>query len=274
MAISVGDGRRVLIVGAGPVGLALAIELGWRGVPVTVVDQGDGTVVFPAGEAIFSRTMEHLRRWGCADKARAESLPPPDYPHRIVFATSITGELLTEFDYGVTNASPSNYGAFTPEGPGFISKSSFLPLLESTARAQPSVEIRYRSRLETFVQHADHVTAVVRDLASGESENLSAAYLVACDGGRSTVRRELGIEFVGVFAQGQNYAVHFRAPELIDLLEKHLGGRAAQIQTLLGSQALRHGGQRFRRVAFVGLPRRHQYRRPRGVGARSRRVSD
>ncbi|MFM9458386.1 FAD-dependent monooxygenase [Streptomyces europaeiscabiei] len=54
--------RHVRVVGAGPVGLALATELGWRGVPVTVIDQGDGHGPFPAGEAIFSRTMEHLRR--------------------------------------------------------------------------------------------------------------------------------------------------------------------------------------------------------------------
>src|SRR5262249_49183261 len=109
--------RRVLIVGAGPVGLSLAIELGWRGIPVTVSDQGDGSVPFPAGEAIFSRTMEHLRRWGCADQARREPAPPADYPHRFVFATAVTGHVLAEFDYGVTNRSPGEYGPLTPEGP-------------------------------------------------------------------------------------------------------------------------------------------------------------
>lgn len=226
-----GSGR-VLIVGAGPVGLSLAIELGWRGVPVTVIDQGDGSVPFPAGEAIFSRTMEHLRRWGCAEQARTESAPPADYPHRIVFATAVTGRVLAEFDYGVTNRSPGEYGLLTPEGPAFLSKFSFLPLLERTARAQAAVQIRFGTRLESFEQDPDGVRAVVRDVDSGASETLAGAYLAACDGGRSGVRRALGIEFEGVFAQGQNFAVHFRAPQLLDLLRERLGGPVVQIQTL------------------------------------------
>lgn len=228
--------QRILVVGAGPVGLSLAIELGWRGVPVTVVDQGDGTVPFPAGEAIFARTMEHLRRWGCAEQARAESDPPADYPHRIVFTTAVTRHVLAEFDYGVTNRSPGEYGEVTPEGPAFLSKFSFLPLLEGTARALPQVEIRHGTRLEAFEQFSRGTLAVVRDVTTGEAKTLSGAYLVGCDGGRSTVRRALGIELEGSFAQGQNYAVHFRAPDLRRLLEERSGAPAAQIQTLSSSR--------------------------------------
>ncbi len=222
----------VIVVGAGPVGLALAAELGWRGAPVTVIDKGDGSVPFPAGEAIFSRTMEHLRRWGVAGRARTESEPPIDYPHRFVFATSVTGHVLTSFDYGVTNRSPGEYGPLTPEGPAFLSKFSFLPLLERTALSMPGVRLRYGMRLESFTQDDAGVRVLVRDVATGAEERLDAAYLVACDGGRSDVRRMLGIACEGVFAQGRNYAVHFRAPELLGLVEKHTGGPAAQIQTL------------------------------------------
>ncbi len=224
--------RRVLVVGAGPVGLALATELGWRGVPVTVIDQGDGHVPFPAGEAIFSRTMEHLRRWGCAEEARTESAPAPDYPHRTVFATSATGPVLTEFDYGVTNRSAGVYNPLTPEGPAFLSKFSFVPLLARTAGELPGVEIRYGTRLETVEQDSEGVLAVVRDVASDATETLAGTYLVACDGGRSSIRRALGIEFEGMFAQGHNFAVHFRAPQLLDLLREKLGGPAVQIHIL------------------------------------------
>jgi len=78
----------------------------------------------------------------------------------------------------------------------------------------------------------DGVTVLVEDLESGSIRALRTAYLVGCDGGRSWVRKRLGIEFVGDFAQGRNFAVHFRAPALMELLREHADGVAAQIQTL------------------------------------------
>lgn len=226
----------VLVVGAGPVGLALAIELGSRGIPVEVIDAGDGQVPFPAGEAIFARTMEHLRRWEMAQEARARACPPPAYPHRIVFATSVTGHRLTEFDFGITNVDAGEYAQYTPEGPAFLSKFYFLPLLSQGARRWPCVNIAYRQRLVTFEQDELGVTALIEDVRTGQRVKRRAAYLVGCDGASSSVRKQLGIELAGNFAQGQNYAVHFRAPGLKALMENHLGGVAAQVQTLSSPQ--------------------------------------
>lgn len=223
---------RVIVVGGGPVGLCTAIELGWRNVPVLLVDETDGSVVFPAGEAIFSRSMEHLRRWGHAAEARRECLPGPDHPHRILFMTQVVGHVLAEFDYGVTNSSPGEYADVTPEGPAFISKFSLLPLLQRIAAGLPTVEIAHGNRLEDFAQDAEGVTARVRDVVTGVERIEAGAYLVSCEGGRSGIRRALGIELVGDFAQGHNFAVHFRAPRLRELLVERTGGRAAQIQTL------------------------------------------
>jgi 2-polyprenyl-6-methoxyphenol hydroxylase-like FAD-dependent oxidoreductase len=226
----------VIVVGGGPVGLCAAIELGWRNVPVLLVDETDGSVVFPAGEAIFSRSMEHLRRWGHSAEARRECLPGPDYPHRILFMTRVAGHVLAEFDYGVTNAGPGEYADVTPEGPAFISKFSLLPLLQRIAAELPSLEIAYRNRLEGFTQDADGVTARVRDVGTGAERTEAAAYLVSCEGGRSGIRRALGIELEGDFAQGRNFAVHFRAPRLRELLIERTGRGAAQIQTLASAK--------------------------------------
>ena len=81
----------VLIVGAGPVGLALAIELGSRGVRCVVVEQHDRVGVAPRAKTTNVRTREHLRRWGIADKLAAASPLGVDYPANVVFATRLNG---------------------------------------------------------------------------------------------------------------------------------------------------------------------------------------
>ncbi len=120
----------------------------------------------------------------------------------------------------------------TPEGPAFLSKFSFLPLLQRAAAAQPSVQVTYGQTVVGMEHDDDGVAVLVEDLESGSIRALRTAYLVGCDGGRSWVRKRLGIEFVGDFAQGRNFAVHFRAPALMELLREHADGVAAQIQTL------------------------------------------
>ena len=91
----------VLIAGGGPVGIALAIELGWRGIPCLVVEQSDGTVEFPTTNLANTRTCEHLRRWGIADRMRFESGYPTDYPRNYVFVTRMDGYEIARFDHPV-----------------------------------------------------------------------------------------------------------------------------------------------------------------------------
>src|ERR671930_1530520 len=85
---------QVLIVGAGPVGLTLAIDLAWRGVDVTVVEtRKAGEAPEPKCNHVAARTMEIFRRLGLADKVRQAGLPA-DYPHDISYRTTFTGEEL------------------------------------------------------------------------------------------------------------------------------------------------------------------------------------
>lgn len=218
----------VLIVGAGPVGLVLAADLGWRGVRCLQIDQSDGTMLFPASEAIFVRTMEHLRRLGVAEAVRAAPFPA-DYPRNIVFATRVAGRLITRFERDSNGSAFAKAGRFSPEAAMWCPKMWFDPILEQYARRQPSVEVRRGWRLESFRQDPDGIIASVVPSDDAPPIEVHAKYLLACDGGRSTVRRQLGIEFDGRFAEGHNYSIYFRSQEL---LERQPHGRASQFLTL------------------------------------------
>lgn len=218
----------VLIVGAGPVGLALACELGWRGIRTVVIEQGEGEIIFPAAEAVNVRTMEHLRRWGIADAARQNEFPQ-DYPRNVVFVTRLLGYQLARFERDSNAAAHAKAGRFSPEAAIWCPKKWFDPLLRGHAASFPSVTIRNLCRLDTFDQDAQGVQVKATDLTTGEPFVIRADYLAACDGARSTVRRQLGIEFDGTFAEGHNFGIYLRAP---GLLARQPHGLASQFLTM------------------------------------------
>jgi 2-polyprenyl-6-methoxyphenol hydroxylase-like FAD-dependent oxidoreductase len=217
----------VLIAGAGPVGLALAIELAYRGIRSLVVEQSDGSVEFPTTNLANTRTCEHLRRWGIADRMRFESGYPTNYPRNYLFVTRMDGFEIARFDHP-TNGDPASRSPFSPEGRLWISKPYFDPVLHRHVATLPQVEVRYETSFESF-RHSEHsVSAEVLDKKTGEKQTIEANYLVGCDGGRSNIRRALGIKYDGVFSQGMNVAVLFRSP----LLKMISHGPAVQYQII------------------------------------------
>ena len=203
----------VLIAGAGPVGLSLAIELAYRGIRCLVVEQTDGSVDFPTTNLANTRTCEHLRRWGIADRMRFESGYPADYPRNYLFLTRMTGHEIARFEHPA-NGDPNSRSPYSPEGRLWISKPYFDPVLHRHTAALPTVEIRYHAALEGFQQDAGKVNCKIVDGKSGREASIETDYLVGCDGGKSHVRRTLGIQYQGVFSQGMNVAVLFRSPFL------------------------------------------------------------
>ncbi|HSK30694.1 MAG TPA: FAD-dependent monooxygenase [Candidatus Limnocylindria bacterium] len=217
----------VLIAGAGPVGLALAIELAHRGVRSVIVEQSDGSVEFPTTNLANTRTCEHLRRWGIADRMRFESGYPTDYPRNYLFVTRMDGYEIARFDHP-PNGAPESRSPYSPEGRLWISKPYFDPVLHAHARSLAEITIRYETTFESFEQSERGVAVRVRDNKSGAVETIEADYLAGCDGGRSTIRRALGIQYEGVFSQGMNVAVLFRSP----LLQHTPHGPAVQYQII------------------------------------------
>src|SRR5436190_17240916 len=166
----------VLIAGGGPVGLALAIELGWRGIHCLVIEQGDGQVEFPTTNLANTRTCEHLRRWGLADRMRYESGFPTDYPRNYIFVTRVDGYEIARFDHPA-NGDPNSRSPHSPEGRLWISKPYFDPVLHRHITTLATVEVRYKTALEEFQQDSHKVTCKIVDVESGRDEMIAADYL-------------------------------------------------------------------------------------------------
>lgn len=222
---------QVLVVGAGPVGLALANELSYRNIDYLVVDEGDGGVLFPAGEAIFSRTMEHLRRWGFADRVRFHEGFPSNYPTNIGFVTSMDGRSLVEFDGPSNQDIPGVMADISPEGPAICPKRLFDPTLRD-AVLEKGGKIEYMTTATIESQDEGGVTVELKNSRTGESRKIRSAFVAACDGARGLTRAQLGIAYEGDFAQGHNFAAYFESPELQSLILDRFGKAFFQIHTL------------------------------------------
>jgi 2-polyprenyl-6-methoxyphenol hydroxylase-like FAD-dependent oxidoreductase len=190
----------VLIVGAGPTGLTLAIDLGRRGVRCTLVEQKEQPAFLPKMERVNARSMEIYRRMGLAQKIRAAGLRA-DCPMDVYIVLSLTEPPLLHLPYpSVAQAQAqtraSNDGTLPLEPYQLISQYTLEPLLKSVAETIPSLTVRFGWEFVSLRQDSKGVTARIRSIA-GEVQEVRSAYLVGCDGGASAVRKELGIGLSG-----------------------------------------------------------------------------
>jgi 2-polyprenyl-6-methoxyphenol hydroxylase-like FAD-dependent oxidoreductase len=240
----------VLIVGAGPVGLALAGDLGWRGVSCTLIEKTDGSIEQPRMDIVGPRTMEFCRRWGIADWVR-DAPYPGDYPQDCVYVTSLDGyELGREhFPGRAQEQCPPQ----SPQKRERVPQDMFDPILQRFVRSFPHVRLAYRTELVGFVETANGVTALVLDTASGATREISADYLVGTDGGASLVRERAGITMSGNPALTYTTNVLFRCADFPALHDKGKAYRFIFIGpegTWLTIVAI-NGGDRFR-MSIVG----------------------
>jgi len=210
----------VLIVGAGPVGLTLAIDLAWRGINVTVVEtRAPGAPPEPKCNHVAARSMEIFRRLGVAEKVRDAGLPA-DYPHDISYRTTFTGQELTRIlipcrrDRFTRKDGPDcNWP--TPEPPHRINQIFLEPILFEHAAAHPRIRIISRTAVEDVRIEDNSASAALRDLETGAVRRFSCRYLVGCDGARSVVRRAIGAELTGDAVVQRVQSTYIRAPDLI-----------------------------------------------------------
>lgn len=222
----------VLIVGAGPVGLSLAIDLGWRGVACIVIDQSDGKFLLPRASGVTARTMEFCRRWGIRDAVLAAGFPL-DLPLNNVFCTSLTGHLLAiEPGYALQDQPPLD---FSPENKHRCPQDLYDPVLERAAARYDTVTIMRQCRLDGFTDQGSGVVARVSRLSEGieydfgkeiqmggeaalsptvEPFEIRARFMVACDGANSGIRDALGIPSEGRRVLSYSTSVLLRIPDL------------------------------------------------------------
>lgn len=211
----------VLIAGAGPVGLAAAIELGQRGVKCRVVERNDRVGYNPRAKTTNVRTREHLRRWGIADRLRQASPMPPDYPSDVVFATRMNGHELARFTNAL-NGSRARNNLYSEEAQ-WVPQYTLEEVLRAHAVSLPSVDVQFGKELVSFEQDNASVTTLIRDLVTQDTVSVRSAFLIGADGARSIVRDGIGAVMQGEGAFSRNYSIIFKAP---DLASRHALGRA------------------------------------------------
>jgi 2-polyprenyl-6-methoxyphenol hydroxylase-like FAD-dependent oxidoreductase len=227
----------VLIVGGGPVGLTLALDLAWRGIDVTIAELRHAAEP-PSVKCnqLSARSMEIFRRLGIAREIRALGLPA-DYANDVVSCISVTSAELSRLRIPArgerfTAVEGGDTWWPTPEAPHRINQTYLEPFLFAHAAAQPRIRILNRTEVESYTQDENGVAAVARNLDSGEVQSIRCRYLAGCDGASSMVRKTMGANFQGTASIQYVQSTCIRAPELI----QRLPGKPAWLYFALNSR--------------------------------------
>jgi 2-polyprenyl-6-methoxyphenol hydroxylase-like FAD-dependent oxidoreductase len=215
---------QVLVVGGGPVGLSLAMDLAWRGIAVVVAElryRGEAPSV--KCNHVAARTMEIFRRLGVATAVRNAGLPP-DYPNDVAYRLTTTGIEMARIpipcraDRYTATDGPDTWWP-TPEPPHRINQIYLEPILFAHAEAMAGCTILNRTRVSGFTQSETLVLAQAEALDGGETIEIRCDYLIGCEGGRSQTRRLIGAKLQGDAEIGCVQSTYIRAPSLLGSLK-------------------------------------------------------
>lgn len=229
----------VAIVGGGPVGVALAVELGQRGVRSVLVERHRAPQRIPKGQNLTNRTLEHFYFWRCVDELRAARVMPPGYPSGgVTIYRDLKSPYFQTMQWGGRGPRVQDY---------FYERGERLPqycteaVLRQRLTALPSVTALFGWNVDSVSQDADHATLAIsrvdedadafyswsadaqqqvnQDPHSG-ARSLEARYVVGCDGGRSLVRERMGVDRGGRNFDQRMVFVVFRSTELHEFLKR------------------------------------------------------
>ncbi len=199
---------RVVIVGGGPVGMALAVNLGLRGIASTVIERRTDIQQIPKGQNLLQRSMEHFWFWGIEQELRAGRVIPRDFPMTGIVAY---GNLANEYWYAPPQREVLN--------PYYLLQNERLPqyamekVLRDKIAVMDNVDLRLGWSADSVAQDADGVRIGVT-APDGARETIQGAYAVGCDGSRSRVREAIGITQSGADYDQPMVLTVFCSPDL------------------------------------------------------------
>ncbi len=200
MAMASPDSFDVVVAGAGPVGLTLAIDLGRRGIRALLLEKSPTTLPYPKMDRSNARTMEFYRRIGILDRVRALGYPP-EISMNVYLCTRLSDPPIAVLEYPSVvgrrkQIAESPNGQWLLEPYQLVSQNKLEPLLKEVAEATPNVTVRYGCELVDFTQDEAGVVVRTRTVAGVEGQ-VRGLYLAGCDGATSVVRKQLGIRLEG-----------------------------------------------------------------------------
>ncbi|UGT61847.1 FAD-dependent monooxygenase [Nocardia asteroides] len=213
--------RPVLISGAGPVGMILALELSLHGVESTLVEQHPQTTRFPKMDLTNARSMELLARLGLDEEIRAAGVGPT-YSHDVVFCTSMTGREVGRWSYPSVDGmsewiAASNDGTTPARAWQRVTQIEVEKLLMRRCLADDNIEVLRPWRVTEVAHDENGVRARIVSPVGGADHTIEADYLIGCDGAGSVVRRAMDLRMEGERGVITFCQVHFKSRDLATL---------------------------------------------------------
>jgi 2-polyprenyl-6-methoxyphenol hydroxylase-like FAD-dependent oxidoreductase len=207
---------QVIVVGGGPVGVALAVDLGIRGISCALIETREGLSQIPKGQNLTQRTMEHFQFWGVADEIRAARTAPEGFPiGEVTFFRSLSS------DYWHAPPGREMVRAFYSQANERLPQYQTEKVLRAKMDKLPSVTSYFGWTAKSVEQDDNGVrVAIEQHNGPGREVVLEADYAVGCDGPRSLVRDQIGIERSGTDFDQLMVLLVFRSRDLHRALEK------------------------------------------------------
>ncbi|MGW8815904.1 FAD-dependent monooxygenase [Gordonia terrae] len=210
--------RSVIIAGAGPVGMTLALELSMYGVKSTLIERNPATTTFPKMDLTNARSMELLDRLGIAEEIRAAGVDA-HHSHDVIFATSMAGQQVGHWKYPSVDDMTQwigsvNDGTTPSQAWQRVTQIEVERLLMRRCLADGNIEVVRPWRVSAVTQDSSGAHVQITSAETSEVLELEADYVVGCDGAGSVVRRAMGLTMEGDRGVISFCQVHFKSNDL------------------------------------------------------------